>query len=138
MPSLLNRFKIGLTKAKKIKPTTASDSEVVIMESEMGYYTDYALDIIEGDNDLISELMVKSGGVSYSLHSNGGSCESCKWYNHEIDLRNFSLLHPQALFKLKGEGEEAGDIWIEYYRAGKMQRCNAKITFDEFDCDELA
>jgi len=104
----------------------------------MGYYTSHKLEVIEGDNELISILRGYEKEVAYAIGGNGETAESCKWYNHESDLRRFSAIHPQALFKLSGEGEDSGDIWIEYYRAGKMQRCTAKITFDEFDCDELA
>jgi len=104
----------------------------------MGYYTRHELKVIEGDNGLIEQLISESEEAQYSINVNGCSEESTKWYDHEMDLRSFSKEHPQALFKLSGEGEDASDIWIEYYRAGKMQRCNAKITFDEFDCDELA
>ena len=104
----------------------------------MGYYTSHKLEIAEGDNDLISALRSYEEGAGYALEDNGDTAERCKWYDHESDLRRFSATHPQALFKLSGEGEDSGDIWIEYYRAGKMQRCTAEITFDEFDCDELA
>jgi len=104
----------------------------------MGYYTRHELEVIEGDNELISELRNSSECASYAIYDNGKESGECKWYRHEDELRNLSKKHPQALFKLIGEGEDSGDIWIEYYRAGKMQRCAAKITFDKFDCDELA
>jgi len=103
----------------------------------MGYYTRHELEIVEGDNGIISELRDFAEEANYALEENGDAGESCKWYDHEIDMRNFSALHPDALFKLNGEGEEAGDIWIEYYQNGKMQRCKAKITYDEFDCEKL-
>ncbi len=103
----------------------------------MGYYTRHELTIVEGDNDLIEALRNCSEEASYALAENGDAEESCKWYDHEIDLKAFSSRVPNALFKLTGEGEEAGDLWVEYYKAGKMQRCPAKITYDEFDCNKL-
>lgn len=103
----------------------------------MGYYTHHKLEIVKGDNELISELRDFSEDANYALEDDGDTAESCKWYDHESDLKNFSALRPDALFKLSGEGEEAGDLWIEYYQNGKMQLCKGKITFDEFDCNKL-
>jgi len=56
-----------------------------------------------------------------------------KYYKNKQDLRAFSIKHPESIFKLSGEGEESGDIWAEYYVAGKMQRCKAKILIPEFE-----
>jgi len=99
----------------------------------MGYHTRYELEIVEGDNNLIDQFRDVSEDAQYAIDSNGDSEESCKWYNHQDELKKFSLLHPDALFKLGGEGEESGDIWHEYYQNGKMQLCKAQIVFADFD-----
>jgi len=52
-------------------------------------------------------------------------------------MRQYSLKHPNTLFKLSGEGEESGDIWQEYYLNGKMQLVTAQIVFDDFDESKL-
>lgn len=103
----------------------------------MGYYTRHELEIVKGDNDLIDEFRDISEDARHAIDSNGDSEESCKWCTHEDELRKFSLLHPEALFKLSGEGEESGDIWHEYYQNGKMQLCKAKIVFDNFNAELL-
>ena len=103
----------------------------------MGYYTRHKLEIVGGDNDIIEALRSQSEEASYAIDDNGDTEESCKWYSHEVDLKDFSERVPNVLFKLSGEGEEAGDLWVEYYQDGKMQRCTAKITYDEFDCKKL-
>lgn len=99
----------------------------------MGYYTRHELEVIEGDNDLVAKLVNESEEARYAIDENGESEESCKWYSHERDLREFSKKHPEALFRLSGEGEEARDIWEEYYRDGKMQKCKAKIVIPDFN-----
>jgi hypothetical protein len=34
-------------------------------------------------------------------------------------------------------GEEGGDMWKRYYKNGKVQVANAKITYDEYDETKL-
>jgi len=59
--------------------------------------------------------------------------DECKWYDHEVDMRTVSHAFPNTLFTLTGEGEENGDMWVKYFKYGKIQRAPAKITYDEFD-----
>jgi hypothetical protein len=99
----------------------------------MGYYTFHELEIVKGDDgvtDYEKEISELSG---YD------DCfeDSIKWYSHEEHMRQYSLKHPNTLFKLSGEGEENGDMWHEYYLNGKMQRARAKIVFDDFDESKL-
>ncbi len=75
----------------------------------MGYYTRHELEIVKGDNDLIEAFREVSEGAQCAINGSGDSEESCKWYNHQDELKKFSLLHPEALFKLSGEGEESGE-----------------------------
>jgi hypothetical protein len=48
--------------------------------------------------------------------------EPCKWYEHEKEMRASSLAHPDHVFQLDGVGEEQGDVWRKYFRAGRMQK----------------
>lgn len=98
----------------------------------MGYYTNFTLSWDDG-NDVEIEHKAIELGINDSCSILGSSVESCKWYNHEDDMRKFSTHFPSVLFTLIGEGEEPGDMWYKYFRNGKMQVCEAKITFDEFD-----
>lgn len=93
----------------------------------MGYYTRYELSqpiITEEIEKVIYEL-----DIDYPLIDG----DSCKWYNHEDDMRKLSLQFRDMLFELNGYGEEAGDLWIKYFKNGKMQYCPAIISFVEYD-----
>lgn len=87
--------------------------------------------------ELINLLRAKYEEAAHALNENGSAEESCKWYEHEENLREFSKGYPEAIFKLKGEGEEAGDLWIKYFKNGKMQLAEAKITFEEYNESKL-
>lgn len=103
----------------------------------MGYSTKYNLSIIQGNTDLLEEFVESSSQASYAIDSNGDCNQECKWYNHEDELKEFSLKYPLLVLELKGEGEESGDIWVKYFHNGKVQTSKAKITFDSFDLNKL-
>lgn len=98
----------------------------------MGYYTTYNLSIVEGD-DYSTDYQEE---ISKQLDFDPFQGE-CKWYDNEEDMLLYSKNHPQVLFLLEGEGEEATDLWQKYFKNGKMQRCEAKITYDPFDETKL-
>jgi|LakMenEpi03Aug12_release.lakeMendotaPanAssembly.Ray.scaffolds.fasta_scaffold51249_3 hypothetical protein len=100
----------------------------------MGYYTSHQLEIVKG-NDGVTDYKKQ---ISELSGYNDCFDESIKWYEHETDMRSYSLEHPNTLFKLSGEGEESGDIWAEYYLNGKMQRVIAIIVFEDFDESKLS
>ena len=108
----------------------------------MGYCTRYELNYDTEDcpDDFDEELMIReceNGEISdYCREFDGGS-DMCTWYDHESDMKHFSKRFPKVLFTLNGEGEEAGDLWIKYFKGGKMQNCRAKITYDPFDASKL-
>lgn len=103
----------------------------------MGYYTNHTLEIVGGHYDILGEIIDNDPDTFYGIDTNGESIDSVKWYSHQKDMKEVSKQFPELVFKLSGEGEEAGDIWIEYYKNGKIQECPAKITYDEYDESKL-
>lgn len=92
----------------------------------MGYNTYHSLYVNEVKNP--EHELALSKMADYLVFE-----ESCTWYEHEADLKEYSAKFPDLLFKLRGEGEETLDAWIKYFKNGKMQHCPAKVTFDDFD-----
>lgn len=103
----------------------------------MGYYTTYKLTVSEPLDDfampIIDNLRDVSSDAKYALDADGSSRDSCKWYDHETELKSFSAKYPDILFTLNGEGEESGDVWVKYFKGGKMQVEKAVIQLAPFD-----
>lgn len=96
---------------------------------------------VHKDSELgIEEVFEKAdnfNGLHYAIDETGEYVESVKWYEHERDMLKLSKDFPNVIFILKGEGEDAGDIWYKYFKNGKVQRAPGKITFDEYDESKL-
>lgn len=88
---------------------------------------------VQGLDDLIAQYIEGHEDIHYALETDGSTMESCKWYDHEADMKVMSDAFPNVLFKLHGEGENAGDIWNAYFLNGKSQKHKAKIMIDECD-----
>lgn len=105
----------------------------------MGYDTKYTLEVKDLSNkvndwhpdDIIINDITKVGG-EYTLCP-----EKCKWYDHEKDMKTVSLMHPNILLILYGEGDDSGDLWVKYFLNGRMQTSMAKIVYEEFDESKL-
>jgi len=107
----------------------------------MGYYTYYTVETdsgvdleayIERVKEIEGELSEPLDTLRWVL---GG--DSCKWYGWKEDMIIISKNFPGVLFTITGEGEEGGDLWIAYVKEGKVQVCEAKITYDEYDESKL-
>jgi len=100
----------------------------------MGYYTNYSISFPDDDKD-------KTEKISNALHLDTeyvpGFLGNTKWYDHEKDMIKISKQFPGTLFVLTGEGEEAGDLWRKYFLDGGVQECYAKITYEDFDKNNL-
>lgn len=94
----------------------------------MGHYTSFQLEVIKNQDPDIDYEQEIADQVDYNPFKN-----SCKWYDSEKDMREFSKKYPDVLFKLSGQGETNEDMQEVYFLDGKMQMCPAIITYDKFD-----
>ena len=94
----------------------------------MGYYTSFKLEVVVDRNDEIDYEKVVVNHIGHDPFE-----DESEWVSHEKDMKEISKKYPQVLFELKGEGEDSGDLWKTYFKNGKMQRCTARIVYDDFD-----
>jgi hypothetical protein len=121
----------------------------------VGYYTNFTLDWDGSASETkpchhcggTGKLIVADAVQEFIEHEpfcygniepiNANLEDSVKWYDHETDMKRLSERFPDVLFTLKGEGEEAGDVWVKYFKGGKMQTSKAEIKLDTFDPKKL-
>jgi hypothetical protein len=92
----------------ELKSNISPDREIELLKA--------LRDKTPSSSEIIEEFINEFEDAAYALDKDGSCYELCKWYEHEEELRKFSKKHPEAIFKLKGEGEESGDIWIKYFK----------------------
>lgn len=104
----------------------------------MGYLTSYELEVkTDNEYEIIKEFLDEYDSHCYAISELGESYQECKWYSHERELKEFTKKYIDILFVLNGRGEENDDIWVKYFKNGKVQECRAKITFEDFDESKL-
>lgn len=109
----------------------------------MGYYTQYNLDVVDpADIDRHPELeqvglVACKSFDAYGLMDDGSCSDEVKWYDHDKNMRAMSRAYPDVLFRLEGNGEEQGDVWMKYYKGGKCQRLEPTILWPDFDPSQM-
>jgi len=101
----------------------------------MSYLTTYTLTC--DTNAMIEELRQENEAASIAFNELGEPFEKIGWFTWREDLQEFSKKHPDDLFILEGDGEDTSDLWKCYFKNGKSQKAWAKITYDEFDPEQL-
>ena len=101
----------------------------------MGYYTRYQIDVARETGEWIDAVYIHGSAEDVIAEQVGYNPfdDNCKWYDHDDDMLEMSRKFEGVLFKLSGEGEEAGDLWRAYYLNGKIQECKGVITYEDFD-----
>ena len=106
----------------------------------MGYNTRYELKfepLTIANKDCISHLVAENEEAAWVIDEDGNSEDYSKWYDHDIDMKAFSLKYPDTVFILSGSGEEDEDIWVKYFKNGKMQEEYAEIVIAKYDENKL-
>lgn len=117
----------------------------------MGYYTDFTLSIEsnpagEEIRPMIVGILTKldyTYNLSEYLERNifDFNFSEWRWYNHESDMTEFSKLYPTVTFKLKGVGEEQLpekiDMWVKYFKNGKMVEYRPELVWPVVNLSEL-
>jgi len=110
----------------------------------LGYYTQYELKVSnfgESKNGIIDHISTKElSDIIFMILSTDPDSKSfefvsndrIKWYTFKEDMVELSLMFPDVLFELKGEGEEFPDLWVAYFKKGMMQCSKAKIRYPKF------
>ncbi len=105
----------------------------------MGYDTSYDLEVKEdkGSEELyLFDTTFKITFEEITGYSLNSIKSGVKWYYHEDDMKQISKKYPNCVFELSGSGDGRSDgepdLWIKYFKNGKMQRCPAKITYDKY------
>lgn len=113
----------------------------------MGTYTYYSLDWENGRTtcptcgnnqafdyvELLEQFMAKRKNEP----DWDGFSDSWSWYDHEDDLKAFSLLHPGVLFILECKGDSWHGAEVVYAMDGRSYRQEGEMTFPKFDPREL-
>ncbi len=81
----------------------------------MGYYTYYKLSTDDGNGEAHRDAVSALSDYPDLWQ------DSCKWYDHETDMRKYSKENQGVTFRLYGNGEESPDIWVKWFRNGEMQ-----------------
>lgn len=109
----------------------------------MGYYTSFKMVVLENGQEVneiqfpeFSNVDLDQGSLSISSLIEHTS-DSCKWYDHEEEMIEYSKKFPQLVFILDGDGEEAGDVWREFYKNGKTYRWELEVVRPNFNAKKL-
>lgn len=103
----------------------------------MGYYTDFELEIVSGEEHVDRTILAQELSEISTYAFDEEFWLNAKWYDFMEDMKKVSLLYPNTLFRLNGNGEESGDMWQCYYKDGKSQFCKSIITYEPFDESKL-
>lgn len=54
-----------------------------------------------------------------------------KWYDWKIEVGEMAKAFPDVTFALSGEGEEAGDLWVAYFKGDLVAVQHPEIVWPE-------
>jgi hypothetical protein len=52
-------------------------------------------------------------------------------------MKKISLKFPNIIFTLRGEDQNNGNVWVKYFKEGKMHIAATTISFEKFNSKKL-
>ena len=97
-----------------------------LLDSELDRIVDVSFDVKE---EVMKEPLPDGDTIEYVVDTTEN------WRSIDKDMLFLSKLEKfqDVLFTLWSSGEFTEDLWIRYYRNGKMQKCIAEITYPDYD-----
>jgi len=144
-PSITEWVEPDGCKVKAIACGLCSTCKTLEIESEdnMGYFTQYKLDVqglvVDIEPGIEEEVIKKAREMcpmlEYAVDETGDTLDSTKWYDHKEDMLIISKAFQNIIFTLKGEGEEARDVWEKHFCNGVVQDCRASVIIPPLDTE---
>jgi hypothetical protein len=95
----------------------------------MGYDTTYTITVEPAQyNAAVRQRIAEVSGYGDDV-TDPDYGFTCKWYEHENDMRAVSAEFPFALITVMGAGEEQPDLWCMYCVNGVTEKVEAEITY---------
>jgi hypothetical protein len=67
----------------------------------------------------------------------GNNLNEAFWPSHERNMKKISLKFPNIIFTLRGEDQNNGNVWVKYFKEGKMHIAATTISFEKFNSKKL-
>lgn len=110
----------------------------------MGYYTNYEIHfenideaqkeiirqgLIDNCPDLMDNVLDYCGEQDYNevIVKYNRLYLRAKWYNYDSELSNFTEKFPDLRVTVYGHGEDVGDEWVAYAKAGMVKDYTAEL-----------
>lgn len=93
----------------------------------------YDLDLDPFDEEVYDEFLETHARLKQTL----SSLPVVEWTTHEKDLKTFSKKHPKIIFSLFCDGGYVENVWLKYFKNGKLQLAPANIEFEPFNAKKL-
>lgn len=101
----------------------------------MGYYTSYSISV--SDESKLNKVLKLLHNISDGEVPSDSAYFNAKWYDFEEHVYAVSKQVPNILITIEGEGEDNGDLWIEYWMNGKVCGGQAQIIYPEYKPSSL-
>lgn len=98
----------------------------------MGYYTDFRLEFNSTSANQIQTRLEELSGYSFTNSSRTLCLDSAKWYDYDAHMKQLASEYPDVLFTLYGDGEERGDIWVQYYQGSISKGGKASLVYPSY------